>query len=120
MFDDATIERTAMIVAPDVRSMRHKQNRYYVQRGFEALYDEDHRSSIEGVSLIISTETHAFRVGVLEQLGRILVDTDSDIEYVRHLARQANDLLRDDSTMTVRRLERALRGIRKELREAAR
>jgi hypothetical protein len=114
----------AAFVAPDVTSFRHKQNRYYAQMGFEALYDKENSTVIEGVDRIARVtnqkESGKLCMGLLEQLGRTLAENNYDVEYVRDLARQATELLHDDPSMTVRRLERALRQIRKENREGRR
>ena len=89
---------------------RQLQTHHLAQQAIAALIEGG--NLVEGVNRLFDPDKNTFRVGVLEQLGRLQVETGCDNHVVREHARELNDLFHDHPTKTTRFAAKIMRMVR--------
>lgn len=102
------------------KTERQQQALYYVFKAVEALQSTGSKGGfVRGVERIVkdSRDRRDVRLGVLEQLGRLLVETDCGNKALVKYAREVNQLFVKYPDMTTREAEKIIRRVRAEIKD---
>lgn len=100
-------------LCPDVKTTRHQQNRWLSQQAFSCLINSKADKVKPGVEEIVSlSDKRRFRVGLMEQLGRMQMETGCSDAAVLDHARELNKLFINNPKMTTRKAVEIMRIVR--------